>query len=451
MKKIVNIFIYLFCVLFVNAQETLTLDQCRQLALDNNKRMAASIKQTQAASYLQKSYKGNFFPNFTASGTGLYSSANGTFGIPGGNLPTFSLDANGQAMPNGGFAYFPSIDLNYKVRTVWMGGIQVEQPIFMGGKILAAYRMATLGKQMAQLNETLTASEVILETDQAYALMVKAQEMSKVAKSYNAVLEELMKNVQSAYKHGLKSKNDVLKVQVKLNESELSIRKAENALRLANMNLCHLIGKPLTETLLISDNFPTIEQHLETQINDITARPEYSILDKQVDIAKQQVKLSKSELLPQIGIRGSYDYIHGLKVNEQTLFDKGSYSVMLNVTVPIFHFGERINKVRAAKSQLEQTRIEQADLNEKMHLELTQAANNLDEAKLEAALADRSLEQADENRRISKGEYEAGLEPLSDHLEAQALWQQAYETKVDAHFQLYLNYIKYLKAAGHLK
>ena len=50
----------------------------------------------------------------------------------------------------------------------------------------------------------------------------------------------------------------------------------------------------------------------------------------------------------------------------------------------------------------------------------------------------------------SKGEYDAGLEPLSDHLEAQALWQQAYETKVDAHFQLYLSYVKYLKAAGQL-
>jgi outer membrane protein TolC len=216
------------------------------------------------------------------------------------------------------------------------------------------------------------------------------------------------------------------------------------------MNLCHLIGKQLTETLHISDDFPAIEQHLEIQIHDISARPEYGLLDKQVDIAKQKVKLSRSELLPQVGIRGSYDYVHGLKVNEQTLFNKGSYSVMLNVTVPLFHFGERINKVRAAKAQLEQTRIEQADLNEKMLLELTQAANNLDEAKLEAALADRSLEQADENRRISKGEYEAGLEPLSDHLEAQALWQQAYETKVDAHFQLYLCYVKYLKAVGRL-
>lgn len=151
-----------------------------------------------------------------------------------------------------------------------------------------------------------------------------------------------------------------------------------------------------------------------------------------------------------MGIRGSYDYIHGLKVNEQTLFDKGNFSVMVNVSIPLFHFGERMNKVRAAKMKLEQTRIEQADLNEKMLLELTQAANNLDEAKLEAALADKSLEQADENRRVSRSEYEAGLEALSDHLEAQALWQQAYETKVDAHFQLYLSYVKYLKAAGKL-
>ena len=450
MKKIFTLILLLFCATTLHAQELLTLDQCRQLALDNNKRMVAASKQTQAAHYTVKSYKGNFFPNFIASGTGLYSTADGTFNIPGGNLPTFLPDANGQPTPNGGFAYFPGIDLNYKVRTVWMGGIQVEQPIFMGGKILAAYRMATLGKQMAQLNENLTATEVILETDQAYALMVKAQEMNKVAESYHAVLQELMKNVQSAYKHGLKSKNDVLKVQVKLNESELSIRKAENALRLANMNLCHLIGKPLTETLQISDDFPVIEQAFETQINDITARPEYSLLNKQVDMAKQQVKLSRSELLPQVGIRGSYDYIHGLKVNEQTLFDKGNFSVMLNVTIPLFHFGERINKVRASKAKLEQVRMEQADLNEKMYLELTQAANNLDEAKLQTALADRSLEQADENRRISKGEYDAGLEPLSDHLEAQALWQQAYETKVDAHFQLYLSYVKYLKAAGKL-
>ena len=111
----------------------------------------------------------------------------------------------------------------------------------MGGKITAAYKMSVLGKQMAQMNETLTATEVILKTDQAYALVVKAKEMKVVADAYHTVLTELKKNVESAYKHGLKPQNDVLKVQVRLNESELAVRKAENAFRLATMNLYHLV------------------------------------------------------------------------------------------------------------------------------------------------------------------------------------------------------------------
>ena len=90
-------------------------------------------------------------------------------------------------------------------------------------------------------------------------------------------------------------------------------------------------------------------------------------------------------------------------------------------------------------------------MNEQMLLELTQAVNNLDEARLEYELSNRSLEQAEENMKVSKSQYEVGLETLSDHLEAQTLWQQAYETKVDAHFQFYLKYIGYLKASGTLQ
>lgn len=340
--------------------------------------------------------------------------------------------------------------MNYKIGMVYMGGIQVEQPLYMGGKIRAAYKMSLLGKEMAQLNETLTASEVIVKTDQAYAQVIKAKEMKKVADKYNAVLVELKKNVESAYKHGLKPQNDVLKVQVKLNESELNIRKAGNALRLATMNLCHYIGKPLTSDIRTADNFPEVAQDIRLQISDISARPEYAILNQQVAIAKQQVKLNRSELLPQIGVKGSYDYIHGLEINDQDLFNKGSFSVLLNVSVPLFHFGERTNKVRAAKAKLEQTRLEQENMNEQMLLELTQAANNLDEAQLESTIAERSLQQAEENMRVSRSQYDVGLETLSDHLEAQALWQQAYETHVDARFRLYLNYVAYLKATGTL-
>ena len=434
MKKEILVAISVAGVLFglsvsLAAQEKLSLAQCREMALKYNKDMAAANKQTEAARLMSLSYKANFFPNFTANGTGIYSTADGSLGVPGGNLPVFLPNPATGELVSSGFAYFPGLNLDYKVGTVYSGGVQVEQPLYMGGKIRAAYKMSLLGKEMAHLNEALTTSEVILNTDKAYVQLVKAKEMKKVAEKYHALLTELSKNVKSAHRHGMKPQNDVLKVQVKLNESELSLRKADNALRLASMNLCHYIGRPLTAQIDISDDFPEVEQEWKVQ----------------------EVKLNRSELLPRIGVRGSYDYLHGLEVNDETLMKKGAFSVFLNVSVPLFHFGERTNKVKSAKVKLEQARLEQENANEKMLLELMQAANNLDEARLETELSERSLEQAEENMKVSGKQYEVGLETLSDYLEAQVLWQQAYQTKVDAHFQLYVNYVAYLKAAGQLQ
>lgn len=437
--------------LSLSAQEKLNLKQCREMALKYNKEMSAANRQAEAARLMSLSYKANFFPNFTATGTGIYSTADGSLGVPGGNLPVFTPNPSTGEMVSSGFAYFPGLNLDYKIGTVYSGGVQVEQPLYMGGKIRAAYKMSLLGKEMAHLNETLTSSEVILNTDKAYVLLVKAKEMKKVAEKYHALLTELSKNVESAHKHGMKPQNDVLKVQVKLNESELALRKADNALRLAGMNLCHYIGRPLTTQIDVSDDFPEMEKEWNMQVSDITARPEYGILNKQVAIAEQEVKLNRSELLPRVGVRGSYDYLHGLEVNDETLMKKGAFSVFLNVSVPLFHFGERTNKVKSAKVKLEQARFEQENANEKMLLELMQAANNLDESRLETELSERSLAQAEENMKVSGKQYEVGLETLSDYLEAQALWQQAYQTKVDAHFQQYVNYVAYLKAAGQLQ
>ena len=104
MKKKIIILTSLLFSAGISAQETLTLEQCREMALKYNKEMAASAKQTESARYTAKSYKGNFFPNFTLSGTGIYSTADGSFGIAGGNLPTFLPDAAGQFLPNNGFA-----------------------------------------------------------------------------------------------------------------------------------------------------------------------------------------------------------------------------------------------------------------------------------------------------------------------------------------------------------
>lgn len=83
-----------------------------------------------------------------------------------------------------------------------------------------------------------------------------------------------------------------------------------------------------------------------------------------------------------------------------------------------------------------------------LSLEIQQCVNNLDEAALELRLADASVASADENLRSSRRQYEAGVETLSDYLEAQTIWQQARQTQVEARINKYLRYLEYQKAAG---
>ena len=400
----------------------LTLSECIAMAVDNNKEVAAASRAVENAMYTARSRRADFMPDISAVGTGLYSTADGSADIMG-------------------------YGVGYKVGTVMVGGLQLQQPLYTGGKINAAWQMASIARDIAEAQERLTLTEVIEQTDEAYARVVMAEGMTRVAEAYRSQLDELLRTVESAWRHGMKPKNDVLKVQVKLNESLLSLRKAENALRLSKMSLCHYIGLPLTTDIVLTG---ALDDDTCLVAADISRRPEYAILDKQVELARREIKLDRADMLPQVGLSAAYDYIHGIEINDRTVMDKGLFSVMLTVSVPLFHFGGRSDKVKAARARMEEARLQQQDMNEKMMLELAQAADNVDEAVLECDIARRSMSQAEENMRVSRRMYEAGMETLADHLEAQSLWQQACEQTVSADYRLHTARTAYLKAAGRM-
>ena len=421
---------------------TLTLEACIEQAKAHNRELAAADKQLEAARYDLRSMKANFFPSLSASGLALYSDSHGGLQIPGGLLPVLGPDL----VPTGASAYFPGVDIDYRVGWLYAGGVKLEVPLYAGGKVRTGYRMAKLGTELAGQYRRLTEQEVVLETSRAYADVLRARELRSVAERYHALLGELMHNVESARRHGMKSQSDVLYVQVKLNESELNLRRAENGLRLATMNLCHLTGRRLTERIEVTDELPEYPASLPAA--ELEARPEYKLLARKSELARQQVALARSERLPQIGAVGLYGYSHAVELNESYLFNGASFAAGVQVSIPIFHFGGRSNKVKSARAKYEQARLEEENGSERMLLELTRAANNFDESLLELRLAESSLAAADENLRLSGLRYEAGTEVLSDHLEAQALWQQAHQTHVQARVNSYLCWLEYRKAAG---
>ena len=448
------------------AQQTITLNEARERALSANKDVKKSQLTREQASYEAESYKSLYYPRVNLIAADLYSTAKGDITITGGHLPIYTLNPQaGQYIPNvtpnadgsytlNQYADFPDKKMGYKVQNVFMGGIQLQQPLYMGGKITAAYNMAQIGQQMATENIRLSENEVIVNTDEAYIQAVRAKELANVARSYQTLLQELQKNVDAAVRHGMKTHNDQLKVQVKLNEAQLSIQKADNAYRLARMNLCHLMGLPLdTHIEVVSpENDVLADVTADTDASNTTvSRPEHNLMRAKAELAEKQVKLTKSDFMPNIALIGGYSYTNGAELAGKKLLDSGSGFVAITLKMPLLTFGERTSKVNSARAKHQIALLEQQDIDEKLTLQLTQSINNLEEAQSEVALTKESLKQAEENMKQSKQLYEVGIEPLSDYLDAQALWQKASADVVEARCQQLLAHTKYLRAAGKLK
>lgn len=433
----------LACVSLSAGAQSLSIDDCIALALENNKQIEASRLGYDAAVYQQRSARALFFPSISLTGTAMYSTASGSYSSGIQHLPVIGPDG----LPTGASALM-ALDINYDVDWLFSAGVKVQQPIFLGGKIRTGYIMSKLATEIARQNQRLSEADVIVATSQAFAAVVRAREMLAVARSYDALLAELMRTVSAAHSRGVKPRNDVLKVEVKVNESRLNIRRAENALRLASMNLCHYIGRPLTDSIAIDDVLPEVDINGLTA--DISNRPEHLMLMGKEEIASRNIALARSEMLPQVALIGQYGYSNGIELNGRKLLDSWNFAVGVQMTFSVWDFGRNSNKVRAARAQYDQAVAERADTDEQLTLQLTQAYNNLDEAALELDLATSAVASAEENMRSAARQYQAGTELLSDYLEAQALWQQALETQIDARVGYYLRYLDYLRASGSL-
>lgn len=460
MMKRILIFGLLAAVLPVGAQtDTLTVERCRALALENNKELRSAGLLIDKARHTSRSTRAMFFPDFSLNAFAGYSNGSGALGIDltpvlgmagqvidglhGAGTSAYIAQQYGSAMPK-------EMKVDYEIGWVYGGSLMLKQPIFMGGKIAAGYRMSKLAVKMGLQNRIMTEAEVIEKADEAYATLVKANELKQVAMKYRELLVELDRNVESGVRHGMVLETERYKVQVKLCDAELQVRRAENGIRLATMNLCHVIGSPLTDRPVVSSTYPVVDDAHMLHDGDITLRPEYALLDYQVQLASEKTKVVRSEMLPQLALLASYGYMRGIQVMDKPLFDSWSFTGGVTLSVPLFHFGERMQKLKAARLEKEQAQLERDNKAELMQLELTQAANNLDESQLECELAEKTLLQAEKNMAVSHKLYLAGTETLSNYLESQLVWQQAHQTRIEANFQHYLSGVRYLKAAGQL-
>jgi len=446
---------------YIMSQE-LALNECRNMALDYNRSYRNTKLQLSIADDNVKMYRSNMLPKVGVTSEYIYSNGTSNYTLEGGYLPTFvpnletgGLDPNILMMAPDGtpifkeYAYMPDTNFDIKMGPLFRAGVSAQQPIYMGGKILISIKMAELAKGIAELNIKKSEVDLILSVDEAFYGCIKMEELYISATKYRDMFSELYRQLEEANRVGMKSKSDLLKVLVYLNEAELKVAQASNGKRLSYMNLFYYIGVPMhTESIKVKDDATHMHTNGEITSLNISTRPEYEMLQRRVELKQKEVKLVRSDFLPQVAAMASYNYTNGVKINGETLFNNPSFMAGVSVSIPILNWGEGRRKVSVARHEVEIARNEFEDMGNKMELELMQAINSYNESLLENKLTENSLKQAEENMLEVGNRYEAGLESLGDYLLSQALWYKAQSDLVEARSKRRITYSNYLRTVG---
>ncbi len=132
-------------------------------------------------------------------------------------------------------------------RNMWAGSVMLRQPIYMGGAILAANKIADIGEQIADNDLDMQTQKTLSSIDQAYWLAVSLKQKYKLATSYRDLVKKLNDDVHKMIQQGVATKADGLKVDVKVNEAEMKItqgRRRSGALQDASLSALRHSDEP---------------------------------------------------------------------------------------------------------------------------------------------------------------------------------------------------------------
>ena len=501
MKKIVTICFVLGALLPAKAQRVLSLDSCRAMALRNNKQINASRLKKDVAYNLRKSARTKYLPKvdamagyewfsreisllnneqkstFSNIGTGIGSNISG-------NLNSLMGDLVGQGIISPEMAQKLGQQLGEKLpaleskanslgqgivdafhtdtHNIWAGSIMLRQPIYMGGAIIAANKMADIGEQIATNDLDMQTQGTLYSIDRAYWTVVSLKQKQKLANSYRDLVKKLDEDVHKMIKQGVATKADGLKVDVKVNEADMQITQVEDGLVLSKMLLCQLCGIPMDQEILLADEDKEMlalsegstdmrQQQAAVADSAKSTRPELKMLQNTVELTQQSVKLVRAADLPHVALTGGYMISNPNVFNGFQKRFTGVWNVGVMVQVPVWNWFDGAYKVRAAKAAANIAQMNLNDTQEKIHLQITQSQFKVKEAQKKLNMAQKNIKSAEENLRCANLGFKEGVMEITDVMAAQMAWQQAQSQKIDAEIDVKLTQVGLNKALGILQ
>ena len=475
---------------------TLTLEECRQMAVENNRSLQQAAVKVEMAGYDRQAALANYFPKVSATGAWIYNNSDislvsddvSSMLTGSGTLvqsqvqqkmteltqaimsnPYAAQEYMGSAMWQTVLGALSQTDVSQAINSIGsqldealhpdlshitVGVISVQQPVFYGGKIIAANQIAALAEELARTKYDTEYQQIIVDVDQAYWQIVSIAAKKQLAENYADLLHTMEHDVELAIAEGVSTQSDALAIKVKANEADMLYTKSVNGLKLAKMLLCKQIGLDLnTEITLADEGGESIPEPVVSEpktFEEIYAmRPELHSLDLAQQIYDKKVSVARADMMPTVALTANYLVCNPNLSNGFSNSFSGTFGAGVLVNIPIFHGFEALSKTRKAKAEASLYRIQYEDACNMVNLQVNQLHNQLDEARERLSMAESNLRNAEENLRIATVGFEEGVVASDVALQAQTAWLQAHSEYIEAGIELQMTNANLQKAEGY--
>ena len=434
MKDKIRIYFIGMAVLLVSsvmAQERkpLGLKEVIDLSIKNSKQLKISSAKIEEANATLKESENRKLPDASVSGSYL-------------RLGTANIDVKKQNNNGSNNGESP------KVSQAAYGILNASLPIYAGGRIRYGIESSRYLAQAVKLDADNEKDEVIENTIEAYVNLYKAKTAVDLVNENLAQAEQRLKDLRNLEKNGLLARNDLLKAELQVSNTELSLLDVENNWQFANVNMNLMLGLP--EKTIIFPDSSLLQQNLSVNTLDdyvqsaITNRRDIAAIDLRKQAAQTGVKAVKAEYYPSIQLTGGY--IAANIPNVLTITN--ATNIGLGVAYSIGSLWKTKAKIQGAEARARQLVASEELLNDNIRLQVNRAYLNWLSSQKKIEVYAKAIDQANENYRIVKNKYNNSLATTSDLLEADVAQLQARLNYTSARADAVVIYNQLLLASG---
>lgn len=483
-------FTFLLILIFIMQQhsQTLTLNQCLQLALQRNYKLREQNLKIEQSRWLKRAAFTHFLFSIDVSATYLrmnkqfrlleedllipvlpytfYDPQTGEINTslfyrpdlmsqaflinPETGLPVVDVNGNPVFLQ---YAWLPADHLVFGEKNNYLIQWTLRQPVYMGGKIRHVNSLARTLENISKIQYDLEVQKTLFEVEKMYWDLIVLIERRRLVETYEKLLQKLIIDIKGYLEEGIVLDNTLLKTNIQMQEVRLNKLKIDNGFNLTRKALCQKIGLPLDQFFLPADTIiPT--EIVNNELNhflDLTTenRTELKLLKQSMIMGKTIEKLMISRFLPQISLLGMYNFVQPNPYSGFTENFGSDYMIGLSVQIPIFHWHERFYTWQAAKAQYRIYQLQYEDAQQQIVIQTELLYNQIKEKWMEMEQKQQALTLAERNLQIMQDKWEAGMCKISDLLEAEVIWYEAHANFIEAKAN-YRNAILELKKSNNL-